>query len=264
MPKLLLRWRSFNGSNGQRPGGGLTLVGSQLYGMTQEGGDYGKGVVYSIPVSGGTPTVLASLDGNYLYNWSVSLVNSGNMLYGIENNGVVFSLPTSGGTPAVLASLSSGDGTAPTSLVLSGSRLYGTAQRGGPSGYDGTVFSLPVSGGNPTLLTSFNFTDGGWPGSLTLIGNTLYGTAGLSNGSQGEVFSLPISGGNPTVLGTFNGTNGYDPTGVTLVGGTLYGTTELRAPTITMARSLAFPRAAARLRCSAHSTATTVRHLSAL
>ena len=55
---------SFNGSNGGYPGAGLTLIGSTLYGTTAVGGANGDGTVFSVPVSGGSPTVLASFNGS--------------------------------------------------------------------------------------------------------------------------------------------------------------------------------------------------------
>ena len=52
---------SFDGSNGRYPAGGLTLSGNNLYGTTDYGGTIAGGmcgVVFSVPVSGGSPTVL--------------------------------------------------------------------------------------------------------------------------------------------------------------------------------------------------------------
>ena len=56
---------SFNGTNGANPGGSLTLSanGSTLYGMTPYGGADGDGNIFSIPVTGGTPTTLFSFNG---------------------------------------------------------------------------------------------------------------------------------------------------------------------------------------------------------
>ena len=53
---------SFNGSNGANPEAGLTLIGNTLYGTTDEGGAYAYGTVFSLPASGGSPTVLASFN----------------------------------------------------------------------------------------------------------------------------------------------------------------------------------------------------------
>ena len=46
------------------PFAGLTLSGSTLYGTTVTAVRYGDGTVFSIPVSGGSPTVLASFNGS--------------------------------------------------------------------------------------------------------------------------------------------------------------------------------------------------------
>ena len=55
---------SFNGSNGADPIAGLTLSGNTLYGTTYGGGANGDGTVFSLPLSGGSPTVLASFNGS--------------------------------------------------------------------------------------------------------------------------------------------------------------------------------------------------------
>ena len=61
---------SFNGSNGSEPHAGLTLSGNTLYGTTMEGGNLslnggaGDGTVFSVPLSGSSPTVLASFNGS--------------------------------------------------------------------------------------------------------------------------------------------------------------------------------------------------------
>ena len=83
-PNLLA---TFNGTNGEYPVGGLTLVGNTLYGTTQNGGAYGYGTLFSLPVSGGSPTILVSFNGSngeYPYG---GLVLSGNTLYGTTGEG---------------------------------------------------------------------------------------------------------------------------------------------------------------------------------
>jgi uncharacterized repeat protein (TIGR03803 family) len=225
---------SFNGTNGQYPEAGLTLSadGSTLYSTTWEGGAYDHGTVFSVPLTGGSPTVLASFNGSNGESPCAGLTLSGNTLYGTanvggaNNDGTVFSVPVSGGSPTVLASFNGGNGA--SGLTISGNTLYGTNPGGGAYG-DGTVFSVPVGGGSPTVLASFNGSDGEGPeGGLTLSadGRSLYGTT-LQGGVNGDgtVFSVPVGGGSPTVLASFNGTNGKEPGGLTLSGNTLYGTT---------------------------------------
>ena len=136
-------------------------------------------------------------------------------------------------TPSVLASFNGMNGTRPVGgLILIGSTLYGTTEKGGAY-RKGDVFSIPTSGGTPTVLATFNSTNGSRPnGSLTLSGSTLYGTT--ENGgdnNKGTVFSLPTTGGTPTVLTSFSTEIGYFPeAGLTLNGSTLYGTTSIGGP----------------------------------
>lgn len=229
---------SFGGANGAHPsdGGSLIQIGSKLYGTTQSGGpsfvsEYsgllGYGTVFSVPITGGTPTVLASFNGTDGGSYpSSSLIQIGSTLYGTTSgggaygDGTVFSVPVSGGTPTVLASFNSTDGAHPTgSLIQNGSTLYGTSQSNG-----GQVWSVPTTGGTPTTLASLD----GYPdGTLIQIGSTLYGTTrlgGTHNG--GTLFSVPINGGTPTVLANFYEGAGLHPSASLLqVGSTFYGTT---------------------------------------
>ena len=226
---------TFNGPNGIGPVGKLILIDNTLYGTTQGGGGSGNwGTVYSLPISGGAPTILASFStsgGNTPYG---GLTLSGNTLYGTTAGGAtsvgggatVFSLPISGGVPTVLASLPSGSY---GGLTLSENTLYGTTVGGGTYN-NGTIFSLPVSGGAPTILASFNGENGRIPTcSLTLSGNTLYGTTQFGGTyGGGTVFSVPISGGTPTILASLDSTSGYgSAVGVTLSEDTLYGATSV-------------------------------------
>jgi uncharacterized repeat protein (TIGR03803 family) len=241
MPTVLT---SFNQPyNGGNPVAALTLSGSTLYGAAMAGTDNGKfgpGEVFSLPTSGGTPTILTLFNGNDGASPSADLILSNGILYSttpgpnIDSNSEVFSVPATGGTPTVLASFS---GTtyigAGAGMILSGTTLYGTAC-GGANG-DGEVFSLSTTGGMPTVLASFSGTDGDEPvASVTLSGSTLYGTTeeggelSLNDGAgDGTVFSVPITGGTPTLLASFDGTNGARPVADLIVyGSTLYGTTE--------------------------------------
>jgi len=284
---------SFTGAEGSKPEGSLTLSadGSTFYGMTETGGANNDGAIFSIPVAGGSPTILASLDGADGANpWgSLTLSADGTTLYGMsygggaKNEGAIFSIAVTGGAPTVLASLSTSAGfDAYGSLTLSadGSTLYGMTQNGGPYN-TGVVFSIPATGGALTTLSSFSFSptapqqpqgsldligntlygltaDGGadktgavfsisaaggpittlgsftdnypsWPdGNLTLVGSTFYGLARLGGANDdGVIFSMPMSGGPITYLASFDGANGAYPFGsLTLVGSTLYGMTQ--------------------------------------
>ena len=105
---------SFNVSDGALPFAPLRLSadGKTLYGTTECGGIYGTndgdiglGTVFSIPVTGGAPTVLASFIGGTNGanpSYGLSLSADGKTLYGTtssggtSDNGTVFSLSLSG------------------------------------------------------------------------------------------------------------------------------------------------------------------------
>lgn len=229
------------------PNSNLILSDGILYGATGDGGTYGSGIIYSVPVGGGNTTTLASRNG--IVNpqnpdTPAGLVLSAGTLYGTvpqwggAATGSIFSVPVGGGNATTLATFNGFNGDIPCgTLVVAGGYLYGTTSslytavehdpvRGGDPG---TVFSVPVGGGNVTTLAKFNGTNGREPsfGGMILAGNTLYGTtqSGGANGN-GTVFSIPLSGGNITTLASFNGTDGSSPAGGLLAdGGMLYGTT---------------------------------------
>ncbi len=211
---------TFNGTNGSGPSCGLTLSGNTLYGTTTNGGNLsldngdGEGVVFSVPATGGTPTVLATFNGTDGFGPQGNLLLVGNTLYGTTiyggnmslnshfGAGVVFSVPVTGGTPTVLATFENTNGCEPLAgLTLVGDTLYGTTQLGGNLNLnggagDGLIFSLPLTGGTPTPLVVFDGTNGEVPNSgLLLSGTTLYGTTAFGSTSaniDGTVFSIEV------------------------------------------------------------------------
>lgn len=227
------------------------LSGSTLYGVTQYGGAQGDGTIFSIPVGGGTSSLVYSFSGGTADGSQPrgSLVVSGTSLYGMtyyggtNNMGTVFSASTNGGPETVLYSFAgsaTGDGQNPSgatgSLILSGSTLYGVTGGGGDRSGDGVVFSVPITGGTDTILHTFNpvgTNDGLNPQGLLLSGTTLFGTTyggGLGSRYTGDgvLFSLPTSGGAETILHTFAGgtADGSFPNGAPVqIGNTLYGVT---------------------------------------
>ena len=97
----------------------LTLSGSTLYGTTSAGGANGDGTIFSIPVTGGTPTTLLSFNGTDGEDPYGSLTLSGSTLYGMTSaggangDGTIFSIPVTGGTPTTLFSFNGTDGDEP-------------------------------------------------------------------------------------------------------------------------------------------------------
>ena len=205
---------SFNGSNGKYPFGGLTFSGNTLYGTAEVGVANNDGVVFSVPLSGGSVTVLASFNGSNGKFPTAGVTLSGNTLYGTtteggnlslndgNGDGTVFSVPLSGGSPMVLATFNGSNGSQPDAgVTLSGDTLYGTTDLGGATGY-GTVFSVALSGGSATVLASFNGNNGNGPDAgLTLSGNTLFGTTPYGGANNdGTVFALALPIPEPSTL----------------------------------------------------------------
>ena len=145
----------------------MALSGNVLYCTTVNGGTNNLGVVFSLPTSGGTPTVLASFNGTD-GEYPSGIILSGGILYGATSEGTgtnnaggeIFSLPAAGGTPTVLASC---DGGLSGPLILSGGTLFGTTALGGSNNV-GSVFSLTISvpgsltGIQSTAASSYNLT----------------------------------------------------------------------------------------------------------
>lgn len=218
----------------------LIQSGGTLYGTTMFGGSIGGGTVFSLPVTGGSTTILHSFaGGGYLQS---SLIEVGGTLYGTtEGNiidggtasGTVFSVSPSGAAFTTLATLAGSTLMGPLVASATGTTLYGMTDTGGANG-KGSIFSLPIGGGAVTTLYSFgaNSTDGSQPqgNSLLLSGNTLYGmTAQGGTSSDGTIFAINTDGTGYHVLDSFNGTNGQYPIAVEpiLDGSTIYGMTPL-------------------------------------
>lgn len=184
-------------------------------------------------------------DGSY----PCSLAVSGNRIYGAAEYGVnsiasgsgyggIFAVNTDGSGFTNLIKFSNywgaTNGANPTSIVLSGNTLYGTAN-GGQFGF-GAIFSMTTNGTNFKLLHSFDNTNSASPSpNLLLAGGVLYGTA--FNPNSGIVYRMNADGSGYTnlyifsdeqvaAIGVYTNADGSGPAaGVILSGNTLYGTT---------------------------------------
>lgn len=166
-----------------------------LYGVTQEGGSAGDGILYRLGKAGKL-TILHNFAGGTADGCNamgVPLMDKSGNFYGVTGScgssdfGTVWKLNKSG-KETLLHSFASGssDGQYPLSGVVmdSAGNLYGTTETGGASGL-GVVYKVTPSG-KFTLLHSFSGSDGKYIySSLVLTSKgVLYGTA-LNGGKIG-------------------------------------------------------------------------------
>ncbi len=236
---------SFNGANGQGPGGTLLMDSSgNLYGTTSEGGASNDGTVFELAHGSGTITTLASFNGtngSYPDLGALIMDSSGN-LYGTtldggvgftgvsypeSGDGTVFELAHGSGTITTLAFF---NGSSPNGGVIrdSSGNLFGTTGGGGACGV-GSVFELPHGSSTLTTLASCPATGTiGWNPHCTLVmdsSGNLYGTTtiGAGDAGGGSVFELAHGSGTLTTLASFNGYQGYQAGLIMDSSGNLYG-----------------------------------------
>jgi len=188
----------FNGTNGARPIGGLTLASDgNFYGTTSSGGSaYGTVFRFTPPATLKVLHVFNYTDGDSPEAPPVE-AKDGN-LYGATYAGQTYRIRLPAGTFKQLPNNTPGFTFDPL-LLASDGNLYGTTFNGGPGGSGpGTVFRMTTAG---AIKVIHNFTgtgnDGAFPDSpLTQAADgNLYGTThdGGANNS-GEVFKLTLSG----------------------------------------------------------------------
>lgn len=177
-------------SSGADPYGTLILVNNKLYGMTQTGGLYSDGVIFSFDTNGSGLTNLYTFDCTPSFNGGgvpygdLTLVK--NKLYGMTASGgvypspqgVVFSIDTDGAAYDTLMTFNVTNGALPHgSLTLMGGKLYGMTQGGGVTNY-GLIFSIDTTSGTLGYHTIIELNDSigdGPEGSLILANGILYG-----------------------------------------------------------------------------------------
>lgn len=217
------------GPGGYWPMSGLTLLGSNLYGITSSGGANRYGTVFRVSPHTGYYKVIYSPGQADGHNEN-GLISQGGLLYGATSDGgdgIIFQIDPATGLETVLHTFSGPDGAAPTGKLASfGGLLYGITGGGGANG-QGTVYSFNPATRAATVL--FNFT-----GSLILptqgvifANGYLYGTTDGYGSTSGTAFQLDPTTGAYTLLATFK-----DPPNATSLvsrmvykGGKLYGTT---------------------------------------
>jgi uncharacterized repeat protein (TIGR03803 family) len=205
---------------------GITPVGSliqasdgKLYGMTNRGGVYDFGIIFSFDIIGNTFTKLVDFDGlNGKYPKEGNLVQHSNgKLFGMTYNGgsndmgVIFKFDITSGTYTKLHDLNTLDGANPFNSLIEANdgKLYGMTSIGGTNN-QGVLFCY-----DPILelyQNKFDFdgVNGKLPrGNLMQAGNgKLYGMAlGGNDNYSGVIFTFEISSNTFNKIYDFSNTN---------------------------------------------------------
>jgi len=231
---------SFNGTDGAGPWGSLMQAANGiLYGMTNEGGQFGKGVIFSVDPTNNEYSVLLNFDATNGDGPKGSLMQaSDGKLYGVTRRGGlfgkgnIFRYDINSGSIVTIKSLNEFDGIEPLSTLTQGTNgeLYGTTEQG-PSQFGmGTIFSIdpltnvytlrahfgPLNGSGP--MGSFAKTNSGGLAAMSAVGG-IFGA--------GAIFSINTSDNSFSKVHDFDDLDGATPLGdvVQASDGLLYGMT---------------------------------------
>ena len=236
-----LKLLDFTGAtNGQDPMGSFISDGTNLYGMTWQGGTNNKGAVFKIKPDGSSYLKLLDFAGaaNGSAPYYGSLYSDGTYLYGMttsggaNNDGTIFKIkPDGSGYTLLLSFAGTTNGSMPynSTLISDGTYLYGMTTGGGANS-DGTIFKIKPDGSSYSKLLDFAGTSNGSApqGSLYYDGTFLYGMTSSGGANNfGTIFKIKPDGTGYTLLLSFAGiTNGKTPYGSLISDGTfLYGMT---------------------------------------
>jgi uncharacterized repeat protein (TIGR03803 family) len=205
----------FTGTEGGNPYGDVTVIGGQLFGLTDDGAN-SVGNIFSMDTNG-TNYIdrfdFNTSNGEYSNNL---LTLSGTQFFGVNyegganGDGNVFSIDTAG---TAFKDLLDFDGaTSPYGMYTDGdvilyndSILYGMTYIGG-GGDSGTIYSVDTNGNNYTEMHDFEGAsfDGSLPVSdLLPVGNYLYGmTLAGGQDTYGTIFKIRVGTTTTTGINT--------------------------------------------------------------
>ncbi len=231
--------------DGYLPTGGLTRLGSKLYGTTAEGNGtqatnspyHGYGTVFSFDPATNTETPIHDFNGSDGAQPSLlgdPLVVYKGALYGTayysgpNGRGAIYKITPAGRLSVVYAFPTNASGCNPNSVLIVDGTLYGTTAACGKDG-GGVVFALDLATGTQKIL--YDFANGSRPiGQLLDDNGALLGVTQTSGPDHaGSVYKIDLASGAYTLLHSFTaaGNDGSQPSaGLTLFKGTVYGVTE--------------------------------------
>ncbi|MBK9337936.1 MAG: hypothetical protein IPM98_15885 [Lewinellaceae bacterium] len=202
-------WHHFGVSGaGAGPVGSLTVMGSKLYGTTEQGGANGQGVLYEFDPGTVSYTELYPFDGTTGGAPRGALLPDAGILYGTASQGgsngagVLFSYNTGTNLYATLHDFGFSDGAGPEGdLAIFSGKLYGMTPNGGGSNL-GVLFEYNLGANAYQVLLEFQqFNTGNSRNGLLEIGGVLYGMTA----SPGKIFTYEVATATFTPLVSFLG-----------------------------------------------------------
>jgi uncharacterized repeat protein (TIGR03803 family) len=232
---------SFTGGNdGDSPVAGL-VQGSDGYFYSTTcygGGTNDAGTVFKITTNGALTSLYSFTGGNDGAEPLAGLVQGsdgyfyGTTYYGGTHGiGTVFKISSGGALTSLYSFTGGNDGYWPEAELAQGSdgNFYGTASRGGTTGY-GTVFKISATGALTSLYSFTGGNDGAYPEAGLVQGSdgNFYSTtsSGGMNGGSGTVFEISTNGALTSLYSFTGGNDGALPNGLAQgTDGYFYGTT---------------------------------------
>ncbi len=164
---------NFDSIHGKNPyfGSLMEATNGKLYGTTQSGGAFGKGVIFSFDRTLNAYTDLYDFDGTHGSDpWSGLIQATDGKLYGMTydgggfNKGTIYSYDIATSQNTTIHTFNVVNGANPTGALFEASNgiLYGIASYGGTYG-QGTAFSYDLSTNTYLVLTNFDSISGNFP-----------------------------------------------------------------------------------------------------
>lgn len=197
----------FTGTNGSLPFA-CTLylhTNSKFYGVTNQGGTSGVGVLFEYDPATNTYTKKIDFTGtaNGSYPYTTLMITSTGRVFGAtsqggaNNNGTLYEYNPSSNTLTKRRDFTTADGRFPLATLVEANngRLYGLAGSGGANS-QGTLFEFNLSTNTFTKKIDFNGTNGEtpYPGFVKVANGKLYGmTNGGGISSVGVIFEYDVT-----------------------------------------------------------------------
>lgn len=230
-------------NDGKHPSGSALFLGSDgnFYGTTNDGGQFGKGAVFSVTPTGSETLLHSFADGADGSTPLAGVIQGGDGFFygttskgGAGSAGTVFKVASNGTESVVFSFPADGSqGAAPYGGLTRGNdgQLYGTTIGGGAH-HNGVIFRIATNG-SESLLHSFGSPDAKNPEAELIVGSdgNFYGTSSFSDAlvtsGSGTIFKITPAGAE-SVLYAFNSNAGDANNIITAVtqgnDGSFYGT----------------------------------------